>query len=150
MSWIAFIRVALCCLRVTAIGASATIALPLPALAQHNPIVGLWSTTIDRQGGEAYAAFWIEFGPSGEFRERVTTSNSEMFYSGAYELSGDGSLAYRLDDYAPKQKCTGTVCLPWQPSLPIGQVMYAHIDLIDARTFLFSEGNEQFEFHRQR
>ena len=133
-----------------ALAAAAAFAVgPLLAQAKEGPLVGVWSTTIAGAGGSP-VEISLGFGADGSLEQQIGAAGSETFYSGVYSLAPNGTLAYRIDDYVPKSRCTGRACVPVFPAMPIGQVLAARIDAIGKNSFIFMEAKETHIFKRER
>jgi hypothetical protein len=122
---------------------------PLAVQANEGSLVGVWSTSIAGAGGVA-VEISLGFGADGSLQQHVGAGRSETFYSGVYSLAPNGTLAYRIDDYVPKARCTGGACVPVRPAMPIGQVLTAHVDAVGTSSFIFIEAQETHVFTRQR
>jgi hypothetical protein len=88
------------------------LALAGAAEAQQNPLIGTWSTTIYRGGGQAAAAVLASFDANGRCQERITVRAGTSTHWCQYRLSQDaGTLQLLFYDYAPK----GTHIPPGHP-----------------------------------
>jgi hypothetical protein len=82
--------------------------------AQQNPLVGTWSTTIYRGGGQAAAAVVGSFDANGRCQERITVPTGVATHWCEYRLSQDaGTLQLRFYDYAPKNVQPGHPLNQW-------------------------------------
>lgn len=124
--------------------------LSVSGRAADNPLVGVWVADLSRADGKPYASIALGFDGKGRLQERVTTSTGETFYSGVYSLALNGILYYRLDDYAPKSRCAGSICVAVAPAMPLGQVLTARINSAGGDSFLLIEGRETHVFRRER
>jgi hypothetical protein len=132
------------------IALAATIVVGAPPLeAKEGPLVGVWSTIIPGTGGVP-VEISFGFGADGRLQQQVTAAGNETFYSGVYSLAANGTLTYRIDDYVPKTRCAGSVCVLVPPAMPLGDVLTARIDAAGADSFIFIEAKETHIFRRQR
>jgi len=129
--------------------AAAVIVGPLLAQAKEAALLGVWSTTIAGAGGPS-VAISLGFGADSSLEQHIDAAGSVTFYSGVYSLAPNGMLAYRIDDYVPKMRCTGAACKLVQPAMPIGRVLSARIDSVGKSSFIFIEAKETHIFKRQR
>ena len=73
------------------------------ALAQSNPAVGLWSTTLYSGPGRAYASLIMQLSPNGRFDEQmVVTPGGVANYSGTWQLDPQQmTFTYTVYNFSP-------------------------------------------------
>ncbi len=124
--------------------------MPATAHAVDSRLIGVWRTELLRADSKPYASIALGFDQNGRLQEQVDAPTGQTFYSGVYSLAPDGTLFYRLDDYVPKSRCDGVVCVGVPPTMPLGQVLTARIDSASADSFRLIEGVVTHVFMREQ
>jgi len=108
-----------------------------PAVAQQNPFVGTWGTSMMLPNGSGYAAF-VDFYPNGALHlSGVVTSGGQILHMcGAYQFD-QTILETVFNAYTP-HLCSMGMCEP--PPLPLDQPISSQYQFPNPNELLVSDG----------
>jgi hypothetical protein len=96
------------------------------AYAQENPLIGVWLNTYMDPSGRQNYAIYIRMQADGVAINRTLVSGSggsaDFSVIWRYSLTGPNSYRAQVIDWGPKQFCSGGMCLPNTPAIPVGTV----------------------------
>ncbi len=107
------------------------------AVAQQNPFVGTWSTSLRLPNGSGYSAF-VDFYPNGALHLSgvVTSGGQPLHLCGSYRFD-QMVLQTVFTAYAP-HLCAMGMCEP--PPLPLNQPMNAQYQFPNSNVLVISDG----------
>jgi hypothetical protein len=130
----------------------------VPASAQTNPLVGVWSTTLTDTANRPIGTVFVRYGADGSLVQQLNTQWSAITQSGAgtvtyygvYQFDAASStVQFRMDRIDPPQLCDGVTCYPTPPIMPMGQVLSTQLQFVQPNLYVVQDASGPLRFIKQ-